>query len=133
MAEGRLYSISGQIDGRMRNLVKNDSVKIITNFFIPTLYLCYKRLIFFSCLAEDAQDPLRGPVHQEDDGEEGPADEEPHQAAQAAGEVPDVVGVKFRLSEEAGSLHVQVEGGGPGPGPVGLLSAVLHHGECPEQ
>ena len=24
MAEGRLYSICGQIDGRMRNLVKND-------------------------------------------------------------------------------------------------------------
>ena len=39
--------------------------------------------------------------HQEDDAEEAPANEEPHEAPEAAGQVPNVVGVELILPCEA--------------------------------
>ena len=49
--------------------------------------------------------------HQEDDAEEAPANEEPHEAPEAAGQVPDVVGIELVLTRETRGLHIQVEGG----------------------
>ena len=39
--------------------------------------------------------------HQEDDTEEAPANEEPHEAPEATGQVPDVIGVELILPCEA--------------------------------
>ena len=39
--------------------------------------------------------------HQEDDAEEAPANEEPHEATEATGQVPDVIGVELILPREA--------------------------------
>ena len=54
---------------------------------------------------------LRQAQHQEDDAEEAPAYEEPHEAPEAAGQVPDVIGIELVLTREARGLHIQVEGG----------------------
>ena len=45
-----------------------------------------------------------------EDAQEAPADEEAHEAAEAAGQVPDVIRVELVLPREARGLDVQVEG-----------------------
>ena len=71
---------------------------------------------------------LQQAVHQEQDAQEAPADEEAHQTAQPAGQVPDVIRVELiltsriqflvcfvsltgcHLASEGGCLHIEIEG-----------------------
>ena len=49
-------------------------------------------------VAAEHEHVLQQAVHQEQDAEEAPADEEAHQTAQPAGQVPDVIRVELILT-----------------------------------
>ena len=64
------------------------------------------RMLF---VAEYFHDSLGESIEQEDDAEETPSNEEAHQPPDTAGQIPDVVGIEFILTGEAGCLDIEIK------------------------
>ena len=64
--------------------------------------ICYVVIYLLLPIKTQHNHVLSQSQHQEDDAEEAPANEEPHEAPEAAGQIPDVIGVELILPCEAG-------------------------------